>query len=91
MSNYDPENVERFTPWVIQYDDFASTEQAAECLNVSLSTLARWRKKGVGPSFVRFGFKGIGYRWKELVKFAPPENLAKIIGALLGSGAGFMR
>jgi hypothetical protein len=90
MHDYDPEEIEKFTSWVIQYDEFATTEDAAECLGVSPGTLARWRKTAKGPRFVRFGDRGIGYRWIELLKFAPVENTATMLGRLTGCGAGPM-
>jgi predicted site-specific integrase-resolvase len=43
-------------------------EQAAERLHISLSTLRRWRKKGIGPVCFHFG-DIIRYRDAELEAF----------------------
>ena len=54
--------------------DFAllTPERAAELLNVTVSTLTRWRRtEGVGPPFVRVSANRVGYpvagvrRWVE--------------------------
>lgn len=40
--------------------------EAAETLKVSLATLGRWRKHGLGPEFVRMADRLIRYRQEDV-------------------------
>jgi len=52
--------------------------QAAAWLQVSLSTVRRWRKNGTGPRFFRFGAL-IRYRLEDLQKFVDTNlNLPEV-------------
>ena len=48
-----------------------SIEQAAKFLGVHERSLSRWRHRGAGPKFVRYGPLGnaIGYREEDLKEF----------------------
>ncbi len=50
-----------------------TTCQAAYLLGRSPVTLKAWRRRGIGPRFVRFGGTGptarVGYRMQDLVAF----------------------
>ena len=48
---------------------FLTTEQAAEFLNMAKGTLQNWRKKGLGPRFVRMGSRAIRYEKSDLEEF----------------------
>lgn len=60
--------------------------QAAAYLNVSVSTLSRWRRNGMGPRYVPIGEKRIGYRqpdldvWLEGQAVSPVRRLAETRG-----------
>jgi excisionase family DNA binding protein len=54
-----------------------STEEAAEILNVSPKTLQKWRHKGEGPPFYRYGSgeaKVVGYAPTELRDWLKPQQ-----------------
>ena len=42
-------------------DQLLTPKQVAEQLNVDRQTLYNWRKRGMGPSFVKIGYKMIRY------------------------------
>ena len=43
----------------------ASTEEVSEYLQVPLTTVYQWRRKGVGPRAVRVG-RHLRYRWEDV-------------------------
>lgn len=47
---------------------FLTTDQAAELLTVSPSTLEVWRYRGTGPRFVKIG-RSVRYRQSDLAAF----------------------
>ncbi len=46
-----------------------SPKRAAELLGVSVRTLEEWRRKKIGPAFVKLGPKLIRYEVRELEQF----------------------
>ena len=55
-----------------------TTEQAAHVLNVSCSTLRRWRSARVGPRYIRLGNKSgsaIRYRLADLMKWLDDQTV----------------
>jgi len=46
----------------------ADTDQVAEFLGVSAVTLAQWRYRGCGPTFVHAG-QFVRYRWADVDKW----------------------
>ncbi len=47
---------------------FLREEEAAQYLNFSVSTLQKWRFRGLGPNFVKIGVS-VRYRLTDLEKF----------------------
>lgn len=45
-----------------------SVQQAADALNVSVSTMNKWRVSGCGPAFCKLG-RRVGYRDEDLQAF----------------------
>ena len=43
-------------------DPWLTPEEAADLVGRSPATLKRWRRKGVGPEFFRYGRSGVRYR-----------------------------
>lgn len=52
-----------------QYAERISPKKAALYLGVSVRTLEEWRKKKIGPAFVKLGPKLIRYEVEELDRF----------------------
>jgi len=50
-------------------DPVLSTRDAAILLNVCEGTMARWRRAGTGPTFIRFSRTKVGYRQSALDAF----------------------
>jgi excisionase family DNA binding protein len=44
-------------------------EEAAKYLGVAQVTLAAWRKKNIGPSYLKYGWRLIRYRREDLDAF----------------------
>lgn len=64
------------------------TEAAARLLGVRPRTLAEWRKRGVGPAFVRLGRKHsrVLYRTEDLEAFVRQVLEANVVeGGAIGS------
>jgi hypothetical protein len=53
----------------IEMDRLISRRQAAEYLNVSVATLARWQCLGTGPAWVRLSACAGGYTRQSLQDF----------------------
>ena len=51
-----------------------NTEKAALFLGVSVRTLEEWRKKDIGPAFMKIGRKLIRYEMAELERFLRATN-----------------
>jgi excisionase family DNA binding protein len=49
-------------------DRLLTTAQLSERLQVSESTLRRWRTEGTGPSVVRVG-RAVRYRWRDVERW----------------------
>lgn len=49
--------------------DFLTPKEAAEYLRVSISTLAKFRVYGNGPTFCRFGSKAVRYQQSDLDEY----------------------
>lgn len=43
-----------------------TTAEAADYLQISVSSLTKWRMTGYGPKFVRLGPKAVRYRQEDL-------------------------
>jgi hypothetical protein len=46
-------------------DQLATPEQVAESLNVTISTLAQQRYRGIGLPYIRVG-RAVRYRWADV-------------------------
>lgn len=53
----------------MSYAERVSTKKAALFLGVSVRTLEEWRKKGIGPAFVKLGRKLVRYEMADLESF----------------------
>ena len=53
-------------------------DQAAQKLNVTIRTLARWRTDGCGPRFVRVGKRRIGYTEAEIDRWLADHTHASL-------------
>lgn len=42
---------------------------AADFLGIAASTLANWRTRGIGPTYLRYGTYKIGYRVGDLIDY----------------------
>jgi predicted DNA-binding transcriptional regulator AlpA len=51
-------------------DDLLTTGETATVTHFSPRTLENWRRKGIGPKFVRIGGRGVRYRWGDIVEYA---------------------
>lgn len=51
-----------------------STQEAATILHRSPNTLRDWRYKGIGPDWVRLGYKSVGYRPEALEAFLTAQT-----------------
>lgn len=51
-----------------------TSSQAAKLLGVELRTLMRWRKKGFGPSAIRFGMRNHKYSRAEILIWLESYN-----------------
>ncbi len=51
------------------------TEAAfAKWVNKSLSTVRLWRRKGIGPRYVKLGERGVGLKWTPSVGPLDPAS-----------------
>ena len=41
-------------------------QEAADLLKISVRTLQRWRREGIGPSYTRLGVRRLGYADDDL-------------------------
>ena len=55
--------------------NYISEKEAAVYLGISLSTIRRWRKKGIGPEFFHFG-RVLRYSIRTLEAFARKHTRA---------------
>lgn len=53
---------------------FLTIQQAAHALNVSYSTMNRWRALGIGPAYVMIGAKP-RYRMADLEAYAEQQKI----------------
>lgn len=51
-----------------------SPKRAAEILGVSVRTLEEWRRKQIGPAFVKLGPKLIRYEIADIERFLANSN-----------------
>jgi len=56
-------------------DQFLTTEQAAQYLSLSKTTLPRWRWSGDGPKFVKLG-RAVRYRVSDLDEWTASRTRA---------------
>lgn len=54
---------------------YLKTAELADAIGVHPLTLARWRREGVGPAFVRFG-RAVRYPRASISDFAVPGQMA---------------
>ena len=54
-------------------DPYLTQRQAAELLEISVSTLVRWKARGSGPKATKFGGR-VRYRLSDLRKFMKSPN-----------------
>lgn len=47
-------------------EDLLTPEQTATLLGVAAKTLKTWRKKNLGPAFLRLGHHTVRYRWSAV-------------------------
>ena len=57
--------------------DFYTSKQVAEMLGVTVMTLCNWRRKGIGPLFIRFGPRSIRYRKSRMHAFIEAKENGK--------------
>ncbi len=50
-------------------DDLLHPRQVAERYGIVLGTLANWRRRGDGPSFVRINRKRVMYRLADVIRW----------------------
>lgn len=50
-------------------EDCYSSRELSILFNISMSTLADYRRKGIGPKFVVFGYRNYRYPKDELVRY----------------------
>ena len=55
-------------------DDFLSTRETADMLQVSMRTLARWRAQGNGPDYRRFG-RRVLYRLRDVKEWTKRQRV----------------
>jgi predicted DNA-binding transcriptional regulator AlpA len=53
----------------MQRDRILRPREVSNTTNLSLSTLQRYRLQGVGPTFVRVGFRAVGYFESDIVRW----------------------
>jgi hypothetical protein len=46
-----------------------NTEQAGDILGVKAVVMETWRRKGIGPRYLRINSKCVRYRFSDLVEF----------------------
>lgn len=51
------------------------TAHAAEILNVSISTLNKWRHYGTGPKYSKLG-RAVRYEMSDLLEFVEQQKIA---------------
>jgi excisionase family DNA binding protein len=56
-------------------DELKTTEELAERLRISTSTLRRWRSNGEGPKFIRVG-KKVRYRQSDVEDWLSSQDAA---------------
>jgi predicted DNA-binding transcriptional regulator AlpA len=54
-----------------------SRADAAQFLNLSVSTLERWDRLGIGPKVIKIGPRRVGYRVCDLNEFAEAHQEQK--------------
>ncbi len=48
---------------------FLTPKELAERWDYSIHTLASWRRKGMGPTHIKRGYRGVLYPYKAIVQF----------------------
>ena len=50
-------------------DQYYSPKELADILGISMSTLAGYRRKGIGPKYIAFGYHTYRYARAEILKY----------------------
>lgn len=57
-------------------DQYYSTRELANILSVSMSTLAQYRRMGIGPKYIAFGYHTYRYARAEVLKYLEERTRA---------------
>jgi hypothetical protein len=50
-------------------DDLLTSNETARAVHGSPRTLESWRRKGIGPPFIRVGGRRVLYRWGDVLAY----------------------
>ena len=57
-------------------DQYYSTRELAGILGISMSTLAGYRRQGIGPKYIAFGYHTYRYARAEVLKYLEERTRA---------------
>jgi hypothetical protein len=61
----------------IPVERLLTTRQVAAILNVSIETVRKWRRRGIGPMFLKLDSGAVRYRLEEVQKYLSDCALTK--------------
>jgi|GEM_PF-4367387 len=57
-------------------DQYYTTRDLSNILHLSMSTLADYRRKGIGPKYIVVGYRSYRYSQEEVIKFVEERTRA---------------
>lgn len=57
-------------------DRYYTSKELSEILSLSMSTLAEYRRKGIGPKYIAVGYRSYRYPREEILKFIEEQTRA---------------
>jgi len=64
------------TPACDLKDQYYTTRELSEILGLAMSTLAEYRRKGIGPKYIAVGYRSYRYPRSEILAFIEEQTCA---------------